>query len=206
DFTAKVWETATGRQIGLPLKHRLQVKATCFTADGKWVATVDGNGFARLWDPHNSEPLTPPMRHLTSLVDVKFLPNGEHLAVTDFGGGLFIWSLASGTNSQADLAELGDFLSGGQTLTSAAPDQARKVTVVEAWQSLRQKFPNSFAVSPEQIRRWHAFQVDESEAQGDWFAAGFHLQRLLQMNPENISLAERLARARSRTNNSDYQR
>ncbi|HYG35989.1 MAG TPA: protein kinase [Clostridia bacterium] len=206
DFTAKVWETATGRQIGLPLRHREQVKAACFTADGKWVATVDADGFARIWDPQSSEPLTPPMRHLSSPADVRFLSDGKQLAVIDTRGQLFFWSLPSGTGSQADLAELGEFLSGGQVFTSTAPEQARKATVMEAWQSLRQKFPNNFATSSEQIRRWHTFQVEESESRGDWPAAFFHLQHLLRMDPENICLAEQVTNARNRSKDSDYQR
>jgi WD40 repeat protein len=49
DKTARLWEVATGKQLGPPLHHRDTVAAVAFSPDGKTVLTGSVDKTARLW-------------------------------------------------------------------------------------------------------------------------------------------------------------
>ena len=49
DNTAKLWETATGREIMALQQHRQSVNAVAFSSDSLHVLTADGDGTAILW-------------------------------------------------------------------------------------------------------------------------------------------------------------
>ena len=47
---------------------------------------------------------------------------------------------------------------------------------------------------PIEPRRWHLLQATEAEQDEAWFAAAFHLTRLLAADPDNAELLDRRAR------------
>jgi WD40 repeat protein len=65
---ARVWDTATGRQVSGPMKHEGEVKYAAFTADGRRIITATGQtGLpyffeVRVWDAITGEPITHPFR------------------------------------------------------------------------------------------------------------------------------------------------
>jgi len=195
DFTARVWDIATGKPVGLPLKHGDQVAAARFSADGRWLATVCKDGTVRVWDPENNTPLTPPLGHCSGLLDVRFLPNDRGLAVIGKKNRVFMWDLSVQTRPATDLAQLADFLSGGGVTLSTGMTEEPSMSLLTRWQELRRTFPEDLASSEQNILRWHECQVEESQAEGDWFAVCFHLRCLLKLRPDDQSLSERLAKA-----------
>ena len=50
DGTARLWETASGKAIGEPLRHEREVANARFSPDGKFVVTASGDRTARLWE------------------------------------------------------------------------------------------------------------------------------------------------------------
>jgi uncharacterized coiled-coil protein SlyX len=50
DQTARLWDAATGKPIGEPLRHDGSVSAVAFSPDGRTVLTGSGFRTARLWD------------------------------------------------------------------------------------------------------------------------------------------------------------
>ena len=44
DNTARVWEAATGKAIGEPLRHERKVNSAAFSPDGKFVVTASWDG------------------------------------------------------------------------------------------------------------------------------------------------------------------
>ena len=50
DKTARVWEAATGKAIGEPLRHDDLVSSAAFSPDGKFVVTASRDKTARVWE------------------------------------------------------------------------------------------------------------------------------------------------------------
>jgi WD40 repeat protein len=194
DFTTKVWDLPAGRQIGLPLIHAEQVNGANFSFDGKWVATASGDHTARVWEPETSDPLTPALMHLAPLTEAKFLQDGRHLLTADEQGRTFMWLLPVDDRPAAELVELAAFLAGGQFIPRATKQLTDSSGVV--WQRLRGKYPEAFSTTQVEIIRWHEFQAEESEAEGAWAAAAFHLEILLKLKPGEAVLARDLARVK----------
>ncbi len=98
DHTARVWETATGRQlIWPPMKHGEEVTYGTFSpGDGKWIATASRDGTARLWDATTGEPVGVPMQHESWVNHVAFDRWGERIITASDDGMSRVWDAATG--------------------------------------------------------------------------------------------------------------
>ncbi|MEO2089366.1 MAG: WD40 repeat domain-containing protein, partial [Gemmataceae bacterium] len=101
DFTARVWETATGRPAGPPLRHENYVAAVAFSPDGTTLAAGDYGKLVKLWDWRAGKEVRPPLIHDDIVLSVSFSPDGRHLATTkskDWSGNpeRLVWDLSSG--------------------------------------------------------------------------------------------------------------
>ena len=63
DKTARVWDAATGKPIGEPLKgHEGAVKSAAFSPDGKRIVTASLDKTARIWDAATGKPIGEPLK------------------------------------------------------------------------------------------------------------------------------------------------
>ena len=61
--TARLWDAATGKPIGEPLKgHRESVWSAAFSPDGKRIVTASDDKTARLWDAETGKPIGEPLK------------------------------------------------------------------------------------------------------------------------------------------------
>jgi hypothetical protein len=93
-----------------------------------------------------------------------------------------------------DLRKLGCLLSGTAVAPSGEVISPHSESLEALWRQLQTRYPSGFATSTEEVADWHEFEAEESELEQQWFAAAFHLQRLLSMRPGDSSLTGRLAR------------
>jgi WD40 repeat protein len=200
DFTAMVWDSATGRPIGAALQHEGQVHGAAFSPDSRWVVTGSRDQTVRLWNAETGDPLMPPLRHDSVVTRVRFLPDGSGVATVTARNEVRIWSLPVDPRPTDDLALLAQFLS-GQSAISAGSWGANELEPLDnLWLHLRNKYPDAFAVTRQEIAGWHNAQAEASEAAGNWRAAAFHLKQLQTMQAGDAALAARLERAIERMN------
>ena len=62
DATARLWDAATGRPIGQPIRHEGVVTSVAFSPDGRTILTGSMDKTARLWDAATGQPVGSPSR------------------------------------------------------------------------------------------------------------------------------------------------
>src|SRR5437867_532117 len=74
DGTARLWDAASGKPIGQPMKHD-SVSSAQFSPDGQRVVTASGDGTARLWDAASGKQVGEPMKHQGEVESAQFSPD-----------------------------------------------------------------------------------------------------------------------------------
>ncbi|MCP3963261.1 MAG: hypothetical protein GY719_35930 [bacterium] len=110
DRTARVWDTASRKPVGLPLKHEAEVRTAVFSPDGQLVVTTSGDARVRVWDASTGRPVGEPWS-LQSVPDLAwFAPDGLRVLAARDGAVVRAWDVLPGADSDsgalADLAEL----------------------------------------------------------------------------------------------------
>jgi WD40 repeat protein len=197
DFTAVVWDCATGRRVAGPLKHESQVCSATFSPDGLWIVTASADKTARVWEIRSGEPLTPAIRSLTPLTRAGFTPGQGRVFTIDDQGTAQVWPLPLEERPLENLLSLAQLIASDTPAGAVAPQIAQSESLQALWQLLRTRCPADFTVTTEQVVAWHGFQARQSELEAHWFAALFHLEHLLSLQPGDSSLGHRLAHAKA---------
>jgi WD40 repeat protein len=194
DFTARVWDAVTGRQLTPNLKHEDKVQTIVFSPDSESVLTASSDTIARVWSAETGDPLTPRLRHLQRLTAGRFLPDSRWIATSDLKGRAWLWEVPADERPVEDLRAVARLLSGDTFVASGASATQQTDQLKILWEGLRAKYPSDFTTSSEEIAAWHESEAAKSELGQQWFAAAFHLERLLVLRPGDRALSERLAR------------
>ena len=111
-LVGRLWDTATGRPLGQPLRGDTVMESVAFTPDGKTLATGDAD--VRLWDVGSRRELGPPLTSIDFVSSVAFSPDGKQLAAGGFRtdrrpfdgpGALRLWDSVLWTDSLPALRE-----------------------------------------------------------------------------------------------------
>jgi hypothetical protein len=145
--------------------------------------------------------LTPPLRSLTPLAGAGFLADQSRIVTVDDQGRTQVWELPVEQRPLSTLLSLIHLLSSGAAPAATGTPAPPSESLETLWQRLRTHYAADFAISPAELTAWHEFEARDSELQGQWFAAAFHLQRLLSLQADDPSLIQRLAGAKEHLRN-----
>ena len=86
DKMARLWDTATGRLIGLPLVHQGPVVAVAFSPDGLSFLTASSDHTVRLWDSNLGQPFGLIAEHPDMGHSVAYSPDSRSILAGDYVG------------------------------------------------------------------------------------------------------------------------
>jgi WD40 repeat protein len=136
DWTARLWDVASGQPKGPPLKHEYPVNAVAFSLDGRTALTGSDDRTARLWDVETGQPKGPPLKHDDAVVAVAFSPDG-HTALTGSNDRTArLWDIASAQQQRPalrhdDAVFAVAFSPDGRTLMTGSRDTTARLWDVE---------------------------------------------------------------------------
>jgi serine/threonine protein kinase/WD40 repeat protein/thiol-disulfide isomerase/thioredoxin len=208
DGMARLWDWRSGALVCPPFQHAAQVRGACFTPDGVFVLTAALDPATRVWEWHTGKPVTPPLsvsgpggRGLTTA-------DGTHAFVS---GGAFIdvFSLsdlyARDELELDDLSTLGEILSGQRLHEGGDVVNLTGDEWLDRWRRFRQRHTEYFRLDwpPEQVIARHGREAEKNLRAQQWFAAVWHLDRLIAQEPENWRHFDRRAWAYFRLGQKD---
>jgi WD40 repeat protein len=149
DFTAALWQTATGQRLPVPaLSHRGQVVSAAFSQNGLWVLTVERGGTVRVWDAASGELVMPPLRHATAVDSAQFIANDSRLVTRRTDGTVQLWEIPKDLRPVEDLSLMASFLTGQRADQAADAELQAEEEWRRAWDHLQQQYPNDFGEVP----------------------------------------------------------
>ena len=190
DKTARLWDAATGRPIGEPLTHQGSVYAVAFSPDGKTVLTGSGDKTARLWDAATGRPIGEPLRTRAAVDAVAFSPDGKSVLTGSDDKTARLWKVPIVGGDAKRLATWIEVVT-GEVLE---PSGAILKMDAQTWYRRRRQLeelggpPDETVAFGRRRESWNQLVAEESEREGQWFAAACHLDRLIASKPTDGSL------------------
>ena len=96
DGTARLWDAATGAQIGPALKHDKSVYGAVFSTDQHRILTWSFDGTARLWDAASGGQIGPALKHDGSVDGAVFSTDQHRILTWSDDGTARLWDAGTG--------------------------------------------------------------------------------------------------------------
>ncbi len=158
DYTARVWEAATGDQIAV-MRLGNTVNSVVFSPDGLWVATGSSDGTARVWNVATGIEISR-VAHGGPVRAVAFSSDGSRVVSGSEDGILRVWQAGTG-DLVAQMAHTGAVLAvafspDGSRVVSGSQDGTARVwdvaTQGEVAHTMYNGAVNAVAFSPDGLR------------------------------------------------------
>ncbi len=198
DRTARVWDAATGKELQR-FSHDAEVLGASFSPDGRMVVTASMDTTARLWDAASGKELQL-LPHGAEVLGASFSPDGRTIVTASRDKAARLWNVdfrSAPEEIDPDRLHAWVLVHSGQDFTD---EGALRPLTAEELQQQRQILDAKGGdwQTPLDPRHWHLARAAEAEADQDWFAARFHLNRLLLNDPNNADLLRRRDEAAAR--------
>ncbi len=191
DGMARLWDWRTGKLLCPPFQHAGEVLAASFTPDGIFVLSAGHDFTARVWEWRTGKPVAPSLALSNNGCIVITNPDGSRAFVSGSASCIDVFELDS--LYRDDELELDDFCVLGEILSGQRIHEGGDVVHLsgdewlDRWYRLRRRHPEylRFHSPPDEIIAWHRKKADMHLDAGRWFAAVWHLDRLISHEPEN---------------------
>jgi WD40 repeat protein/tetratricopeptide (TPR) repeat protein len=197
---SSLWDLASGERLWPP-RAGAPADAPATPLDARLAPHSNdaGRGDFRAWviDFASGQPLTPPLRH-TAATRGALLSFDERILLS-WGQDRTarLWDISPDNRPIEDLARLAGLLSARRLDSSGSISPLSREEWLAAWKELRQKYPAEFTAAPaEGTLAWHRREAVESELAQEWFAAAWHLDRVIAAESRRSS--NHAARGRAR--------
>jgi WD40 repeat protein/predicted Zn-dependent protease len=182
DRTVQLWDFATGKRLIPALQHQASVDAVQFSPDGKLLLTCSEDKTARLWSATTGQPLGLPLQHPAGVLAGAFSPDGKIVLTGGEDRTARLWDVAPAEGSVEELHTRFEVLTGIQLSNDGLVQNLDAAT----WQKRREKLPGvRETFLPSQGLSWHQHEALRHLQTGHSSAALWHLDRQLQMHPED---------------------
>src|SRR4029453_6195183 len=159
-----LWDAASGKPIGEPMKHEDVVNSASFSPDGQRVVTILEDKTVRLWDAASREPVGEPMKHEDVVNSALFSPDGQRVGTASWDKAGWVWDVPIMTDKDRtedvlSLAELAE-ATGGVTLETVGQAENLKLLTPEqvraSWEKIAAKFlgPSSKLTPLQRLMKW----------------------------------------------------
>jgi WD40 repeat protein len=159
---ARVWDASSGQPISPPLDRRARVTHAAFSPDGLWVVTASADKTARVWDASSGEPISAPLEHDASVNHARFSPDGRRVATASSDFTARVWQVLSDeSTSPLCTYPSNDLIALARLLGSTHVDSSGELLPLSQeesraqWRTLRDRYPEFFASSPDFVLAWH---------------------------------------------------
>jgi WD40 repeat protein len=146
DFTAQVCDVKSARPVLPPLRHRSGVNRVRYSPDGRLLATASYDHTARIWDAATGQAVSPPLWHDGNVADIIFSPDGQRVATASFDRTACIWMLHQDNRPVQDLQLWSELHTGERMSAKGVAVKLSAGELHEIWQTLRQQYPQDFAL------------------------------------------------------------
>jgi WD40 repeat protein len=132
DYTAKIWDVATGNLLKTLVGHTNIVWVANFSPDGTKVVTASSDNTAKIWDVATGNVLFNLVGHTESVYDANFSPDGTKVVTTSFDDTAKIWDVATGNLlktlvGHTNIVWVANFSPDGTKVVTASIDKTAKI-------------------------------------------------------------------------------
>jgi len=85
DFTARVWDAVTGKELRVLKGHEGSVGSAVFSPDGKWIVTASLDRTARIWEAKTGKEVRVLRGHSGAVLSAAFSPDGKRVLTVGEG-------------------------------------------------------------------------------------------------------------------------
>jgi WD40 repeat protein len=195
DGTVKIWDARTGTNLLTLEGHPGGVFSVAFSRDGQRLASAGSDRTVRVWDGRPDATLFTLTGDNHQSAGIAFSPDGRRLVSQDRTGQRLAWDVATGRPLPLAQARFPTGLAGSGLIRPdgkllARREENGRIRLIDL------RPPDADELAFRQATAcldlsWHRDQAARYEKAGNWFAAVFHLNRLLESQPSDPALLQR---------------